>query len=119
MNILLIVNESPWGSTLANTALRFLRASLAEGLGVTAVFFYRDGVYNGLPGRDSDPGAVDLHREWSELGRAHGIDMLLCSAASARRLPETVAGALQDPFREAGIVEMIELAGASDRVVSF
>lgn len=119
MNILLIVNESPWGSTLANTALRFLRAALERDFGVTAVFFQGDGVYNAQSGPDTDPGALDLRGEWTGLARRHGFDLLLCSGALARRLPAGSAQALQAPFRESGLTEMLTLASTSDRVVSF
>jgi tRNA 2-thiouridine synthesizing protein D len=119
VNILLIVNESPWGSTLADTAARFLKAALAGGHRVPAVFFHGDGVYNALPGRATDAGAADLARQWGRLGRDHGVELLLCSTAAARRLPHRVAESLEPPFREAGLAELLDRAVLCDRVVSF
>ena len=58
MKILVIVNESPWGSSLASTALRFVHAACAAGHEVPAVFFHNDGVYNALEGEVSDGGLI-------------------------------------------------------------
>jgi len=119
VNILLIVNESPWGSTLAGAAVRFLEAAQSVGHRVPAVYFHGDGVYNALPGRVSDAGATDLTTAWCRLGRDHGVDLLLCSAAAARRFSAQVAESLEAPFREAGLAEMLQWAASCDRVVTF
>lgn len=119
MNILLIVNESPWASTLASTAQRFLLAALENGSQVPAVFFQGDGVYNALPGRACDGGADDLTRGWIEASRTHGVDLMLCSAAAARRWQDAVADAIPEPFREAGLGELIGQLEQCSRVVSF
>jgi len=119
VKILLIVNESPWGSTLALTALHFCRAALESGLGVAAVYFRNDGVYNARPGQVTDRGTPDLAAAWSALGAANGLDLLLCSAAAARRLSAEDLAAAPAPFREAGLVEMLSLLQTTDRVVSF
>ena len=115
MNILLIVNESPWGSTLANTALRFARAALEEGMNLRGVYFRGDGVYNALQGRATDSGAQDLSAAWSAIAGEHGVALMLCSAAATRRLPAAVPG----PYREAGLAELFEMMSLSDRVVAF
>lgn len=114
-----MVNESPWGSTLANTALRCAQAVLAGGHDVLAVFFQGEGVYNALGGGPADPGALDLAGAWPETARAAGCPLLLCSSACARRLPGNVQAGLVDPFRLAGLGELLELMERADRVVSF
>ncbi len=114
-----MVHASPWGGSLAATALRFLRALLAAGHEVPAVYFRGDGVYHALPGRQTDAGADDLWRSYAELARAHDFELLLCSAAAARRLPTTGADALEPPWREAGLARGFELMAAAERVVSF
>lgn len=119
MNILLIVNASPWGSTLASTALRFARAALASGDGVPAVYFQGDGVYNALPGRVTDPGASNLAEGWAALAREHGVDLMLCSSAAARRWNREVAEAASGTFREAGLAELVGAMEDCPRVVSF
>lgn len=115
MKILLIVNNSPWGSTLGLTALRFARAAIAEGISLSAVFFREDGVYHALTGRAADAGTPEISEAWREIGQRCPAGLLLCSSSSLRRL-EDAPGA---GFREAGLVEMMELMAASDRVVTF
>ncbi len=119
MNILLIVNESPWGSTLANAALRFLRAAPAAGHRISMVYFRGEGVYNALGGRVTDAGAVDLSAEWVRLGREQGADLLLCSSAAGRRLSRQAMDSVDAAYREAGLAELLSAALRCDRVVTF
>jgi tRNA 2-thiouridine synthesizing protein D len=115
VNILVVVNHSPWGGSLGTTALRLARAMLGEGLSLAAVFFREEGAYHALPGRGSDAGGPALDAAWRELAATHGVPLLVCSSAAARRLPT----APDAPFREAGLAELFELMSRCDRVVSF
>lgn len=115
MKILIIVTESPWGSTLGVSALRLARAMLAAKTQIAAVFFRGDGVYHAQPARAVDGGTPNLCLEWQALAGPAGIPLLLCSSAAGRRLQEAPAGA----YREAGLVELMEIMAGSDRVVSF
>jgi len=115
VKILIIVNESPWGGGLGVTALRLVRAMVASGEHIAAVFFREDGVYHALSGRAVDSGNPDLTEAWQSLARQNGIPMLLCSSAAQRRLELTPA----DSFREAGLAEVMELMASVDRVVAF
>lgn len=118
MNILMIVNSSPWGSTRALAAWRFARAWLAAGHRIEAIFFRGDGVYNALPGTVADSGTPDLANAWAELGAPSNPPLWLCSAALARRLPsgpETLATG----FRPAGLLEAMAVVPRCDRVVNF
>ena len=67
LEILLIVNESPWASSLAGTAQRIFQAAQASGHKVTAVFFHQDGVYNAQDWRASDKGLTSPALRWQEL----------------------------------------------------
>lgn len=118
MRILVIVSSSPWGSSRASTALRFVRAVVAGGEQVTAVFFHDDGVYNALPGGLSDDGLASPQADWRSLAEDHGVDLLLCPAAAGRRLRGDALGNAV-PFRQEGLARMLELLFASDRVVRF
>lgn len=115
MKILLVVNSSPWGSTLAVTALRFARAAVAEGMTVAAVFFREDGVFHGSGSRATDAGTPALFEAWPEFAQSSGAELLLCRSSGQRNLAQSPSG----PFREAGLAEMIELMAASDRVVTW
>ena len=119
MKILVIVNESPWGSSLVTTALRFVQSANQSGHKVPAVFFQNDGSYNAFDGRVSDDGMVSPSRAWQEIGREHHTRLLLCSAAFARRFMTESIGKLPEEFREAGLPQMWDIARRCDRVVSF
>lgn len=119
MKIFVIVNESPWGSSLASTALRFVGSVPGTGNHVSAVFFHGDGVYNALPGRLSDDGLDSPQGRWCKLASEQGFDLLLCSAAAVRRLPASSGASWPAPFIEAGLAQMWDRAGLADRVVTF
>ena len=115
MKILVIVNDSPWGSALPATALRLTRTVLAAGKTVEAVFFRGDGVYNAIPGRGRDAGTPDLAREWAVLSASGDFPLLVCSAAASRRLDSEPGHG----FREAGLAEVFERLTVCDRLVAF
>lgn len=113
MKVLVIVNESPWGGTLAATALRLVRSLLDGDHSIDAVFFRGDGVYNLLAGQGE--AASDLAGEWDSLSAAAGFPLLLCSSATARRLDREPVGR----FRQAGLAEVLERMSGCDRLVTF
>ncbi|MBT8048656.1 MAG: hypothetical protein HKN57_02550 [Xanthomonadales bacterium] len=115
MKILIIVNESPWGTSLGVTAFRLVRAMVANEARVAAVFFRGDGVYHAQTDGRTDSGTPCLAKEWRALSRQADIPLLLCSAAAQRRL-ENVSSA---GFREAGLAEVMAIMADSDRVVTF
>lgn len=115
MKILVIVNESPWGSSLGVTALRLVQALINEGEQLSAVFFREEGVYHAQPGRVQDAGSPCLFEAWRLLSRDSDIPLMLCSSAAQRRF----SPAPEECFQEAGLVQMMELLQSSDRVVSF
>jgi len=115
VNVLVVVNASPWGGSLAVTALRIVRGLLADGLAVDSVHFRGDGVYHALPGRAVDAGTPDLRADWLDLSERHGFPLLLCSSASVRRLDS----APPRGFREAGLPELVERLAACERVLTF
>jgi len=114
VKILVIVNSSPWGSSLGTTALRLVKALAPNGLQVAAVYFRGDGVYQSQAGRAGDTGTPELSGSWLELARQHRFPLLVCRSAAQRRLPEAAG----DGFREAGLAEVLELADTCDRVLS-
>jgi tRNA 2-thiouridine synthesizing protein D len=115
VKILVIVNVSPWGGSLAVTALRLVRAMLSQGHDVAAVYFREEGVYQALAGRASDSGTPALRDAWQSLHSEHGVPLLVCSSAAQRRLEQAPAAG----FREAGLAEVLETMQACDRLVTF
>ncbi len=115
MKILVIVTESPWGSSLGVTALRLVRALIGEGEQLCAVYFREEGVYHAQQGRAGDAGTPSLYEAWEELARNQGVQLMVCSSAAQRRLDKAPGGS----FAEAGLAQMMELLQDCDRVVTF
>ena len=113
---LLIVNDSPWGSSLPLTALRFAEAAVGQGASLHAVYFQHDGVYNALAGAETDAGTPVLAERWAGLARESGCALWLCSSAAARRL---VGDAWRAPFEAVGKARFLEAVARCRRMVSF
>lgn len=114
MQYILIVNESPWGSLLAGTALRLGRAVIEAGHALETVFFREEGVYHALLGTSSDEGATPLAESWAETSREHGTELLVCDSSWQRRLADPPSR----PFQSAGLVALMHKVVACDRVLS-
>jgi tRNA 2-thiouridine synthesizing protein D len=115
VKILVIVTESPWGSSLGVTALRLVRALVGEGEQLCAIYFREEGVYHAQQGRANDAGTPDLFEAWKELSENEGIPLMLCSSAAQRRLGRAPGGR----FQEAGLAQMMGFLQDCDRVVTF
>lgn len=115
MKLAFIVNDSPWGSARAVTALRIARAALGAGHELPTVLFRGEGVYNVIGGTIADPGTPELARSWSDLAGEAGTELMVCQASARRRLSAPVTS----PFREAGLVEFNDRLAQCDRVVTF
>ena len=117
MKLGILVNEGPFTHQASDSAYHFALAALARGHEVTRVFFYNDGVNNA--NKLSEPQADDrnLVALWAELGKEHGIDLVVCIAAALRRgIKEEV---LQDGFRISGLGQLVEAGIENDRLVVF
>ena len=117
MKIGVIVNEGPFTHQASDSAYHFTKAALEKGHEVPRVFFYYDGVNNA--NKLSSPQSDDrnLVRLWSELGKEHGIELIVCVAAGLRRgMKEEL---LADGFTISGLGQLIEAGIAADRLVVF
>ncbi|NKB63826.1 MAG: sulfurtransferase complex subunit TusD [Gammaproteobacteria bacterium] len=128
MKFAVLVNEGPYTHQASDSAYRFAQAALDEGHEVTRVFFYHDGVNNGT--RLTTPPQDDRHiaNRWSELGKEHGVDLVVCVAAAQRRgiVDEDEqrrngkdGNNIADGFRISGLGQLIEAGIQSDRLISF
>jgi len=117
MKIGILINEGPFTHQASDSAYRFAKAALARGHEIYRVFFYSDGVHNA--NRLSEPQSDDrkLVSLWSQLGREHGIDLVVCVAAALRRGVRDEV--LEDGFRISGIGQLIEAGIQADRLVVF
>ena len=128
MKFAIMINEGPYTHQASDSAYLFARAALAKGHEVTRVFFYHDGVNNGT--RLTVPPADDRHivNRWSELAKAHDLDLVVCIAAAQRRglMDENEAkrqgkdaNNIAPGFRISGLGQLVEAGIQSDRLVVF
>jgi len=117
MKFCVLVNEGPFNHQASDSAYHFVKAALDKGHEVMRVFFYHDGVNNA--NRLSAPQQDDRNivKLWSELGKEHDLDLVVCVAAALRRgLKEEI---LAEGFRISGLGQLIEAGMESDRFVEF
>ncbi len=113
----IMVTEGPFTHQASDSAYRFVLAALEKGHEIFRVFFYHDGVNNA--NKLSEPPTDDrnLVKLWSELGKEHEIDLVVCVAAALRRgVKEDI---LAEGFRISGLGQLIEAGIIADRLVVF
>lgn len=128
MILAVLVNEGPYTHQASDSAYHFTCAALKQGHEVSRIFFYHDGVNNGTRLATPPQDDRDITRRWTELGRSHDIDLVVCVAAAQRRgivdLEEQArhdkdASNLADGFRISGLGQLIEAGIQADRLVTF
>ena len=113
----ILINEGPFTHQASDSAYRFAVAVLARGHEIYRVFFYNDGVYN--CNKLSEPQTDDrnLVTLWSNLGKEHGLDLVVCVAAALRRgIKDEI---LEEGFRISGLGQLVEAGIQADRLVVF
>ena len=128
MKLTIQVNEGPYQHQASDSAYFFAKAALEKGHEIFRIFFYHDGVNNGT--RLTTPPQDDRNfvNRWSELGKEHDLDLVICVAAAQRRgivddgeaeRNGKDATNIADGFRISGLGQLIEGAVQSDRLVVF
>lgn len=117
---LLVLSPPDYGYSNGH-ALDFARSVLASGHELACVFFYDAGVLTGLATAEAPQDERDLRAEWSALTEQTDARLVLCVASAARfGLGETPApGALCSGFHIAGLGDLAEARGTSDRLLTF
>jgi tRNA 2-thiouridine synthesizing protein D len=111
----ILVNAAPYSQQGAYTAYRFCEAALKKGQTIGRIFFYGDGVNNGSACIDPPQDEINLVTRWQILANAHGIELVICVAATARRGVKNIA----KPFKISGLGQLIEAIAQSERFVVF
>ena len=127
MRFSVLVNEGPYQHQASDSAYQFTKAALEKGHQVYRVFFYHDGVQNArvnFPPQDER----NVCAQWSDLAKAHAVDLVVCIAAAGRRgtvdSREMISGGKQalglaEGFRVAGLGQLVDAAIRADRVIVF
>lgn len=128
MKIGVVISEGPYTHQAADTAYHFVKSAIAKGHEVPRVFFYHDGV--NVSTRLSVPPQDErnIQKNWTELAKEHGTDLVVCIAAAQRRglLDENEAKRqgkdadnIAEGFRISGLGQLIEMGIQTDRLVMF
>jgi tRNA 2-thiouridine synthesizing protein D len=112
----ILVTAPPRGGSGAASALRFARAALDAGHRLRQVFFHGDGVA-ALAAVDPPAGEPDLAADWARLAAEHGVPLLACETALARRGLDAVA--VRGPVRPGTLGQFMVALGESGRLVQF
>ncbi len=128
MKFAVLVNEGPYTHQASDTAFNFVKAALAQGHEVMRVFFYHDGVNNGTRLTTPPQDDRNIVNRWSELGKEHDLDLVVCVAAAQRRgivdadeqkRNSKDANNIAEGFRISGLGQLIEAGIQAERLVSF
>lgn len=117
MNFGILINEGPYSHQASDTAYQFVKAALAKGHSIHRVFFYNDGVNNATKLTEPPQDDRNIVNRWSELGKEHKLDLVVCVAAALRRgiREENLAAG----FRISGLGQLVESGIQADRLVTF
>ncbi len=124
----ILVNEGPYQHQASDSAYQFTKAALEKGHEIYRVFFYHDGVNNATRLTAPPQDDRNVTQLWSELAKAHNLDLVVCVAAALRRgiLDENEAKRngkdahnLAPGFRISGLGQLIEAGIQADRLVVF
>ncbi|MCS7309707.1 MAG: DsrE family protein [Armatimonadetes bacterium] len=117
MNILFIVNESPYGSERAWNALRLATALQQEGEGARVrIFLLSDAVYGALPEHHRPEGSYNVAQMLSSL-IAGGAEVLACVTCVDQR--GLWAFRLLEGVQLGSMVELARWTAEADKVLVF
>lgn len=124
MKFAIQINSAPWRGEGCETAYQFIRAALQQGHEIIRVFFYYEGAYHGLRRMAPPDDEKVLIQRWSALAAEHGVDLVICISAAARRgLLENAEVVRQDEltegFRIGGLGLWVEACLQADRFLAF
>lgn len=127
MKIVVAVHGAPTRSKAPRTTLNFLRAALAAGHDIPAVFFYHEGVATGRRVENPSSTSAALLAGWIDLKRSFCVQLLVCiGAAETRSVYDGVQASRLDKkenldpnFELVGLGQLTELIASADRFVTF
>ncbi|MPX90725.1 sulfurtransferase complex subunit TusD [Salinivibrio sp. VYel1] len=128
LQYVLVVTEPAYGSQMARTAYQFACAAIEAGHQVSKVFFYQDGVLNGMATTVPANDEFDMVTAWQTLARNHQVQLETCVAAALRRgvisdqeatQHELAQSTLAAGFSQAGLGALAEALLTADRVMQF
>lgn len=127
MKFSIAVYASPSTPELAQSALNFAEAVLAQGHEIYRLFFFNEGVLNAvaLPDLKSADAGDALCKRWQKLIGEQQLDAVVCvSSAKKRGIVAQDDGAanslrIADGFTISGLGQLVDAAVNADRLITF
>ncbi len=128
MKFAIQINGGPYQCEGSDTAYQFIKAALRQGHEILRVFFYEEGVYNGLAYAMPPDDERQVVGRWSELAAQYGVDLVVCISTAQRRGLLSMEEAarigkrdrdLAEGFRIAGLGLWVEACLEADRFLVF
>lgn len=114
MEIAILLNDSPFKSSLCEAALDFSLAAIKSGHSISRIFLYQDATYLALP-MQCPTDEWNPHEAWLNFAKTQGLKIECCVAAAQRRGIKQV----EAPFKISGLVSLAEAQLLYDQVVQF
>jgi len=117
MNYTLAIYAHPETNSNALLAYQFAATLLRQRHSITRLFFFGDGVYNGVVNEQQHP----LPEQWQQLISEHQLDAVVCVTAAAERGIGNQSNQVRPlpGFDISGLGQLVEAATQSDRFVTF
>ncbi|MGQ9425291.1 sulfurtransferase complex subunit TusD [Gilvimarinus sp. F26214L] len=125
MKFSLAVYASPFATDSARTALHFAQAVLDGGDELYRIFFFSEGVLNGVAAAEDGTSKADLlRREWQALVEHAKLDAVVCVNSAQKRsigIDTETDGRLPlaSGFVVGGLGQLIDARVNSDRFITF
>ncbi len=127
MRYALVVMGTPLGDESSARAAAFAHAVLDAGHSLERVFFYDEGVYNGLAGIVAPQDERDPLAGWLALA-AQEVELVLCIGSAVRRGAldsneaqryEKTGATIHPAFTVGGLGLLVEASAQADRLLTF
>ena len=112
MNFTVIVNAHPTSIT-AQSALKFCQTLIDTGLEIYRLFFYGEGVLNGIDNFDQKTSG-----QWRQFITQNKLDAICCVNSATEHVQDSASNFL-DGFSVSGIGQLVDGLVNSDRVITF
>lgn len=125
MTTLAVIVSTSVNDNKTLTSLNFIEAAIKQGVKVTGVFFYQDGVTNANALISYPSDETNLMQQWQKLAEQYQVPLYLCVSAAEKRgiLDEVsakqvdVESNLASPFIVAGLGELVTLTSQADKTI--
>ena len=128
MNVSLLILSEPYSSQSSLSALKYAKAAIEAGHGITRVFFYNNGVHTGSSIQTPQQDEINVQQEWKSLALEHKLDLVICIAAALKRGNLTLDEAnrydreqynIETPFELSGLGQLLDAQLNSDQMITF